>query len=213
MLIKSLVTPVRDLITVDMEDTIGKTFKLIEENGFLSVPVLDGKSFKGFLSKQYIYDDYFKNQDRVSWESFLQQPTKVLIEEKLELVNDDLMVEEAANIFLNSKIRFLPVKDAMTGDFVGILTQKAIFGLVTHVYGLLDPKIVIVLDDMKGTIAKVTEIISRNGGNIKNIVNFDTEVMGLQELSIRLTTEQVGDMDRILDKLKENGFKIKSVLK
>lgn len=213
MLIKSLVTPARDLVTVDIGDTIGKAFNLIEENGFLSVPVLEGKVFKGFLSKQYIYDTFFHEKSDLTWEVYLQQPTSILIEEKLDLVNDDLMVEEAANIFLNSKIRFLPVKDAMTGDFVGILTQRAIFGLVTHVYGLLDPKIVILMDDMKGTIAKITDIISKHGGNIKNIVNFDTEVMGLQELSIRLTTEQVGDMDKILDKLKEAGFKIKSVIK
>lgn len=211
MLIRSIMTPLRDLVTVNVDSTLEDAFSVIEKNGFLSIPVVDDKALAGFISKQFIYDSYFAQKDQ-TWTAFLGNPLKNYLHEKLEPVKESLFVEEAANIFFTSKIRFLPVVDEF-GTFSGILTQKSLFGIIAHVYGLRDPKIVILLDDIKGALAKVADIISKNGGNITNVVNFDTEVMGLQELTIRLKTETPGEMDKIVEKLVDSGFKVKSVVK
>ena len=185
-----------------------KAFALIEENEFLSLPVVDDKTFVGFLSKQYIYDAYFKSGEK-DFTEFLKKPVSDFIHEKIVTIDADFHVEEAADLFFNNKIRFLPVVDSLN-QFVGIVTQKALFRIITKIYGLKDPKIVILMDDFKGKLAKMAELISKQGANIVNIANIDTEVMGLQEISIRVETE---DLDKLVSKLSENGFNIKEVVR
>lgn len=208
MLVRSIVTPVQNLITVSSTDVVQKAFALIEENEFLSLPVVDDKTFVGFLSKQYIYDAYFKSGEK-DFTEFLKKPVSDFIHEKIVTIDADFHVEEAADLFFNNKIRFLPVVDSLN-QFVGIVTQKALFRIITKIYGLKDPKIVILMDDFKGKLAKMAELISKQGANIVNIANIDTEVMGLQEISIRVETE---DLDKLVNKLSENGFNIKEVVR
>lgn len=208
MLVRSIVTPASELMTVGTTDSARKAFELIEANGFLSLPVVDDKKFVGFLSKQFIYDKFFEEKAE-SLESFLDKPVGDFINEKVVTVSEDLSVEEAADLFFNNKIRFIPVTDSYE-NFVGIVTQKALFRIITKIYGLRDPKIVILMDDFKGLLAKLTETISKHGANIVNIANIDTEVMGLQEVSVRVECE---DLDKLVDKLKEKGYKVKDVIR
>lgn len=208
MLVRSIVTPANELMTVSTSDMAKTAFKMIEDNGFLSLPVVDDKKFIGFLSKQYIYDQFFASKAD-SLEAFLEKPVSEFISEKVETVSEDLSVEEAADLFFNNKIRFIPVTDTYD-NFVGIVTQKALFKIITKIYGLRDPKIVILMDDFKGLLAKLTEAISKQGANIVNIANIDTEVMGLQEVSIRVECE---DLDKLVEKLKEKGYKVKDVIR
>ena len=52
MLIRSLLTPVNKLTTLGLNDTVKSAIDIIEENGFLSLPVTDDDKFIGFLSLQ-----------------------------------------------------------------------------------------------------------------------------------------------------------------
>lgn len=208
MVVRSIVTPASNLMMVSTNDLAKKAFDMIEENGFLSVPVVDNKKFVGFLSKQYIYDRFFASK-QLSLNDFLETTVGEFISEQVDSVSEDLSVEEAADLFFNNKIRFLPVEDSY-GNFVGIVTQKSLFRIITKIYGLKEPKIVILMDDFKGMLAKLAEIISKDGANIVNIAHIDTEVMGLQEVSIRVECD---DLDRLVEKLKEKGYNVKEVVK
>lgn len=208
MLVRSIVTPASELMSVSTNDMTKNAFDLIVKNGFLSVPVVDDKKFVGFLSKQYIYDKFFESK-QPSLDTFLEKPVGEFISEQMDCVSEDLSVEEAADLFFNNKIRFLPVVDSYD-NFVGIVTQKSLFKIITKIYGLRDPKIVILMDDFKGMLAKLAEIISKHGANIVNIAHIDTEVMGLQEVSIRVECE---DLDKLVEKLKEKGYNVRDVVK
>ena len=206
MKIKTILTPVSELLVLSPKSTAKEAVKIIDENGFLSLPVVDGTDFNGFLSKQFVYEEFFK-QDALSFDDFMNKPVSEFLKMKVDVVDESLLIEDAANIFFNEKVRFLPVNKE--GKFIGILTQKALFKVLTKVYGLKDPKIVLYTDDFKGTLAKITEVISKNGGNITNIVHTDAEVMGLQEINIRLKTD---DVKSIVKKLDERGFKVNQVI-
>lgn len=208
MRIRSILTPASQLTILSPNDTTQKAFDLFEAKGFLSLPVVDGKKFVGFLSKQFIYDAFFQ-EDGVNLKSYLQKPVAHFIRESVETVSEDIFVEEASNLFFSEQLRFIPVVGD-NDDFVGIVTQKAIFNQLTKVYGLEDPKIVIVSDDFKGTLAKITEIIFKAGGNITNIAHMDTEVMGLREISIRVISDHV---EKIVEKLEEKGFSVREFIK
>ncbi len=208
MRVRAIMTPVKELTVLKPSDSAKKAIELIEENGFLSLPVTENKKFIGFLSKQFIYDMFFKS-DQTDLRGFLKKPVSDFIHNKVAPVTPDLLIEEAAEIFFKDKLRFIPV----VGDgeeFLGIVTQNALFGILTKIYGLHDPKISILTDDFKGVLTKIAETISKNGGNITNIALLDTEVMGIQEISIRL---EGADIDKIVKKLEEKGFKVREYMK
>lgn len=208
MRVRAIMTPVSELTVLKPSDTAKYAMQLIEENGFLSLPVADEKTFVGFLSKQFIYDLYFKEKNG-DFDQFLTKTVSEFIFDKIETISPDILVEEAADIFFKNKIRFIPV----VGDhneFMGIVTQNALFGILTKIYGLHDPKISILTDDFKGVLTKIAETISKNDGNITNIALLDTEVMGIQEISIRLEGQ---DIDKIVKKLEEKGFKVRDYIK
>jgi len=204
MLIRSIIMPANKLITLSTKDTAQKAIQTIEENGFLSLPVFEDMKFVGFLSKQFIYDKFFKSGE-TDYNKFFQKAVAEFITTPLEAVKDSTPVEEAAEIFFKSKVRFLPVVDN-DDRFLGILTQKVLFDIIINVFGLKDAKLVILTNDFSGVIAKISEIIYKNGANITNIVQLDTGVMEIKEISIRLECD---NLEKIVEKLKSNGIKVR----
>lgn len=207
MLIRSIIMPVNKLITLSTKDTAQKAIQTIEENGFLSLPVFEDKNFVGFLSKQFVYDEFFKSGE-TDYNKFFQKPVAEFITTPLEAIKDSTPVEEAAEIFFKSKVRFLPVVDS-DNRFLGILTQKVLFDIVIKVFGLKDAKLVILASDFSGVIAKISEIIYKNGANITNIVQMDTGVMEIKEILIRLECD---NLEKIVEKLKNNGIKVREFI-
>lgn len=204
MIIRSLIIPANKLIKLSTEDTALKAINIIQDNGFLSLPVFEGKQFVGFLSKQYIYDEFFKSGEK-DYNNFFEKTVGEFITMPLAVVKDTTLIEEAAEIFFNSKVRFLPIVDSHD-KFLGILTQKALFEIITKVFGLQDAKLVILSDDFSGAIAHISEIIHKHGANITNIVQMDTGVMGIQEISIRFEGE---NHEKLITKLKNKGINVR----
>ena len=207
MLIKSLVTPVNSLIKLSTEDTAQRAIEIIENNGFLSLPVFKENQFYGFLSKQFIYDQFFKSGES-DFNIFFQKQVSDFITSPQETVKDSIHVEEAAEIFFKSKVRFLPVVDN-NDRFVGILTQKALFEVILKIFGLQDAKLVILSSDFSGVIAKIAEIIHKHCANITNIVQMDTGVMGIQEISIRLEGK---NLEKLVEKLKSASVNVREFI-
>jgi len=207
MLIKTIIMPANKLITLSTSDSAKKAIQKIEENGFLSLPVFEDDKFIDFLSKQYIYDEFFKSGE-TDFNKFFEKPVSEFMTTHLEPIKDSTPVEEAAEIFFKSKVRFLPVVDN-DNRFLGILTQKALFNVIVKVFGLENSKLVILASDFTGVIAKISEIIYKNGGNITNIVQTDTGVMEIKEISIRLECE---NLEKMVEKLKNNGIKVREYI-
>jgi len=207
MHIKAILLPIEALSTVSTKDTINKALDIIENNNFLSIPVVDNKEFIGFISKKYIFETFFKSSDndRVT---FLQKPVKEFMKTKIPVLKENVLLDEAANIFLEGKVRFIPVVND-SDEFIGIITQKEIFKTFRRIYGIKDPRITIYTYDIKGNLAKITDIVSKNNGNITSIVQLDTEVMGLQEISLRIRTSNI---DKIISRLKHHGFDVRKVI-
>lgn len=208
MRVRAIMTPASELTVLKPTDSAKQAIQLIDDNGFLSLPVAEDKKFIGFLSKQYIYETFFKQKPE-DIDGFLTKPVSEFVFNRVEPITPDLLIEEAADIFFKNKMRFIPVVGSQN-EFLGIVTQNALFGILTKVYGLHDPKISILTDDFKGVLTKIAETISKNGGNITNIALLDTEVMGIQEISIRL---EGNDIDKIVKKLEDKGFKIREFVK
>lgn len=198
--------PKDKLLLLSTDDTARKAIEMIESRNFLSLPVTDQGKYVGYLSKQYIFDTYFKSPN-IKLEEFLERPVRDFVHNKVNPVTPDVSVEEVANLFFNNKLRFIPVVSKI-GVFEGIITQQSLFGILTKIYGLYGPKISIYTDDFKGALSKIADTIARQGGNIINIAHLDTEVLGIREISIRLEDTADLQLEKIVKKLQEKGFKI-----
>lgn len=206
MKVKAVMIPYHEMKCISLDDTLKEAMRLIDENNLLSMPVVRGKSFIGVLSKQYVCESYFKEFTGTR-EEFLAQKVQTMMKTKLEPIGENAPIEEAAARFIATKFRFIPVVDE-NEELVGIVTQQAIFKEYQKIYGSGYDSFTIYSYDYKGTLAKISEVISKAGGDIKNIVIINTETMGLQEFFIRVES---GDFDALVAALRRKGFDVRNV--
>ncbi len=206
MRINTILQKVDDLDTISVDDTVGYALSIIEDKGLLSLPVVEKRKFIGILSRQFVYESYFK-EDGGAKDVFLNRQVREFMKTTVPSVNqDDMLVEEAASMFFeNNKLRFIPVVDDQQ-EFMGIVTKKAILNRFQAIYGLHEPRLVIYIYDFKGKLAKITDIIAKAGGNIKNIVQADTEVLGLQEITMRIQSKNI---KKVVKSLGSHGFDVR----
>lgn len=204
MKVKAIMIPYVDLKCISIDNTIEEALALIDEHQLLSMPVVDDKLFIGALSKQHIFEEYFRNYTGTK-EEFLQRRISEFMRVKLISVSEDTTIEEAAAIFIASKFRFIPVLNK-SDELVGIVTQQAIFKEYQKLFGKNFDTFTIYSYDYKGTLAKIAETIAKHNGNIKNIVIINTETMGLQEIFVRVECE---DFDDITKALMKKGFDVR----
>lgn len=209
MLVKAIMIPFNQLQCLSVENTLEEALNIIEENRLLSLPVVNGKKFVGILSKENMYEEYFKNYEALSKLDFLNKKVKDLVKTKIMTINQDVPIEDAAAIFITSKYRFIPIVDDKD-DLVGIVTHQSIFKQYQKIFGERVNVLTIYTSNFKGTIAKMTDTIAKAGGNIKNIVQIDTNVMNLQEIYLSIECE---DFDKIVVALKKNGFNVRTAIR
>lgn len=204
MHIRPIIKPVEELSLVSVTDTIETALNIIEESGYLSLPVVQGDKFVGVLSRKFIYEVYF-NENGGDKATFLTRKVSEFMRTKIEPIKENILIEEAAAIFLEEKLKFIPICDE-NDRFEGIVTPAVILARYRLIFGMKNPRLVIYTFDFKGKLAKILDLISKAGGSIKNIVQMDTEVMGLQEISLRVESK---DIKKVIKSLQQAGFEVR----
>lgn len=205
MMIKNILIPFRELTTISMNDTAGDTLDIIDSKALLSLPVVDGKKFVGIISKRYILQEYFKSgEDK---ETFLKRPISGFMKTKIPHLSPKGLIEEAVNLLCEHNVQFIPVINE-NGEFEGIVSHKAVFRTLRNSLGMGYTRLVVTTYDIKGQLAKLSEIISKEKGNIVSILQLDPEVMGLKEIILRVDVENPQKLVKLLN---EGGFTVRQV--
>lgn len=205
MLVRAIMTPEKNLVKLLPSQTLEEALGMIKEKNFLSLPVVEKGHFIGYISSLYIYEQFLES-GRGDFTQYLKENTVGdFVDRSVQPVTDTLYVEEAAEVFFKSNMRFIPIVNH-ADIFQGILTQKALFELITKVYGLHDAKIVIYSQEFVGMLNRITSILERLDINITNIAKYDTETLGVQEISLRVTGE---DLEKSVKRLEEKGIKVR----
>lgn len=200
MHVKSLMIPFEDLQIIRTNHKIGEALELIKRSGLLSLPVVDEQDvFVGVLSKRYVYEEFFNNSD-YDKNAFNDRPVNEFMKTRIPVTQDNIYVEEAALSLVERKFNFMPIVDEHTGRLKGIITSSKLLEAYKHFFGMTYPKLVIFVYDFKGKLAQIASIISKAGGNIHNIVQVNTDVMGLQEITIRVETQDIKPIVKSLKK-------------
>ncbi|WP_042682177.1 CBS domain-containing protein [Anaerosalibacter massiliensis] len=208
MYVKNHMLPKNKLTVVYVDESIGNALEKINKGDFLSLPVFEGKEFRGILMKEAIFRYYFE-LDYIGKDDFLSE-VKVsdLYTEVYKSILETELIENASYLLKEVRTPFLPVFNGI-GEFTGILTHVAIFDAFSEIFGLgKGTRILVNLFDIPGQLAKLTEIIRKEDVNIANIAVMDAKVLDVYKVVIRVDS---GDVDALIDKINKAGFKIASV--
>ena len=205
MFVNNLMLSKDKLITVTPKITIGKALEIMDENNFLSIPVVEDNKFYGSISKERIYTYYYEKcvDKKCLLSDFVVEN---VMRTDVPVINPMQEVEEAAHFLETRSVSFVAVVDNY-GEFKGIVTHHAIFHQFTELFGLNKGKrLAVIAYDIQGQVSKLTKIITENKGDIISLVIVDPKsVTDVKEIVLRLDTDNYDD---IVSKVKTAGFKV-----
>lgn len=206
MRVKAIMMPFKKLTCISVDNTVEEALQIIDEKGLLSLPVVNGQEFIGVLSKRYMFEEYFRSYEGTK-EDFLAKKVQEFMRTKVDTIGENTRIEEAAAQFITSKVRFIPI----TNDknmLLGIVTQQAVFKEYQKIFGNKHNSMAIYTYDIKGVLGKICELISREGGDICNMMVIPTEVMDLAEVFLRV---EAPDFERVVRALERRGYDVRDV--
>ena len=206
MRVKAIMLPFSRLTCIRVDNTVGEALEAIDEKGLLSLPVVDGQEFIGVLSKQYVYEEYFKSFLGTK-EEFSARKVQEFMKSKIETIGENTRIEEAAAMFISSKARFIPITNEKN-KLLGIVTQQAVFKEYQKIFGDKHNSMAIYTYDIHGLLGKLCERIAKEGGDICNIMVIPTQVLGLVEIFMRI---EAPDFERVVRSLERHGYDVRDV--
>lgn len=206
MRVKAIMLPFSKLTCIRVDNTVGEALGAIDEKRLLSLPVVDGQEFIGVLSKQYVYEEFFKNFSGTK-EEFYTRKVEEFMHSKIDTIGENTRIEEAAAMFISSKARFIPITNDKN-RLLGIVTQQAVFKEYQKIFGDKHNSMAIYTYDIHGLLGKLCERIAKEGGDICNIMVIPTEVLDLYEIFMRV---EAPDFERVVRSLERHGYDVRDV--
>ena len=206
MRVKAIMMPFSRIACISVDNTVEEAMQIIDEQRLLSLPVVNGREFVGVLSKQYMFEEYFKNFNGTK-EEFVAKRVEEFMKTKIDTIGENTRIEEAAAQFITSKVRFIPITNEKN-VLLGIVTQQAVFKEYQKMFGNKHNSMAIYTYDMKGVLGKICELISKEGGDICNMMVIPTEVLDLVEIFLRV---EAPDFERVVRALEHRGYDVRDV--
>lgn len=208
MKVKAIMKPVDGLTYVSPDTVTEETIRILTENKLFTMPVVENGKLVGVASSWTIFEKFFMIKG-LSRDEVLHLPTREIMESVEEInmpaIGENNFIEDAAALFIKTKFRFIPVV-ARDGQLLGIITQQAVFKEYQRLYGNGYQTLYIYSYDCKGTLSKISDVIAKMEGNIKNLVLSETNTMGLQEFFFRIDSEHFDETVKLLEK---KGFDVR----
>jgi acetoin utilization protein AcuB len=194
------------LVIVSPKSTVKEALEKIEQHNFLSIPVVDGDKFCGAISKDDIYEYFFKKGGDNKKEFIEDFTVDNVMRTDIPVITPDAEIEDAVHILEVRNIAFVAVADE-DNIFKGILTHHAVFEQFTQLFGFnKGVRLAVIANDVPGQISKLSRIITQSHGDIVSFVVVDPKsVIDVREIVMRIKTD---DIETITRKVKEAGFKI-----
>lgn len=196
------------LTMLDLDENVGSALEKINEGNFLSLPVVDGNQFKGFLMKETIYRKFFDYEGKNKEEYLANIKVKDIYTDEYKSIRANELVEEASYLLKEFRTPFLPVFDK-DDEFIGILTHSAIFNAFSQIVGIgRGTRLVVNLYDIPGQIATLTSAVKKMNVNILNFTALDTKVLDVYKVILRVDTKDEKTLENLIAKIEAEGFKI-----
>jgi acetoin utilization protein AcuB len=165
----------RNVITIDINDSMLDASKVIKEHNIRMLPVLEKGKLVGVVTDRDLKRASPSDATALAVHELLYLTANIKMEEIMTknpiTVPFDYTVEEAAEVLLRNKISGVPVV-GRDGSVVGTITQTDIFRVLISLTGVGSRGIQIgfVVEDRPGSIKEVADIIRNYGGRMVSIL-------------------------------------------
>lgn len=209
---------VTDVITVFPDASLSLAFQMMVEKGFSQLPVIKDKKLIGMITEQVLTQFSPSKATTLSVYELNYVLSKTTCEDimikRKDLItcSPDMIIEEAAVLFDQNNIDYLPVVNE-NDVLEGILTKSDIISAFIEILGTNDfgTRIAIEAKDEIGNLADISGTIKDFHVNITHVSNYfykNDPTRG--EIVIRLNTLAVDDL---VAHLESKGYRILSIKK
>ena len=205
-------------ITVTEEDTLLDAKHIMEENSIRRLPVVRGDKLVGIVTDRDIKEWAPSKASTLEKHEMLNALSKSIIKDIMTkdviTVHQDDPIERAAMLLKEHRFGGLPCVDD-TGSLTGLITAVDLFELFAESMGFkhTSTRIAILVEDTPGALARMTAIIDSFHLSIISCSTFffREKKPGLRDVIFRVTGPK-SDIQAAVDKLKDVGFNVVSVL-
>ena len=203
MLVKNWMS--KNVIAVDINDSMQEAIKLLKENDIKMMPVLKKGKLVGVVTDRDLKRASASDATTLDVHELLFLISKIKIKDIMTkdpiMIPEDFTVEETAEILLKNKISGAPVIDN-EGKVVGTITQTDLFRVLIALTGVgtKGMQFAFLLEDTPGSIKTIADLIRKYSGRIVSILtSYENATQGYRKVYIRMY-----DIDREkIENLKE----------
>lgn len=206
MLVKNHILPKNLLTLLSVEDTVKTALDKMEEGDFLSLPVVEGDKFVGYVMKAEIYENFYHEGD-CNREDFEKQSIEKFVETGIKALDPNDGIDEASIAIEKLNIPFLPAIDA-DGNFLGILTHASIFKAFSDLFNLgKGRQLIVYIFNIPGQLSRLLNVFRKEGINVPSMVVMDAKVMGILKVQCRVEVASNEEFEELISKVEKEGFK------
>lgn len=207
MFVKSIIIPKQRVFSVEKGTTVGEALSFLEEKKIDGVPVLDGHSYLGLVTRWSIYESGFKSELSHS-EFFEQVKVEEITIKKNHHIDDSDVFEETL-----LKVKDVPFIAVLDGNdhFVGIVTRFDVLEQFQSAFGMKHKGIRIAFSsiEVEGRLARLAKITQDFHQNIISLATFDETDKLVRRIVMRI--DPSSEVEKYLKRLEKNGFTILDV--
>ena len=205
MIFSSLIKTKDKLTTLPETATLGEALSILEDTGFLCVPVLDksGRIFRGNIYKMHLYRHKSRNGD-------MSLPVTSLLKNATKFVSIN-----SAFFSVFFAMRDLPYIAILNEEnqFYGILTHNSMLRMLAEGWNVNNGSYVLTVTtpDERGSLMTATKEITRYC-QIVNVLSFDPEHTSLKQVLFTLPADVDHDkMVKVVRRLQKKGFQVSEI--
>ncbi len=197
----------RPVIALAQDTPIHEALALFKKEHIRRAPVLKNGQLVGIVSDKDLLNASPSPISSLSiWEmNYLL--SKITVQEvmtrKVETVQVDTAIEEAARIMADKKIGGLPVVDGH--KVVGIITETDLFKIFLELMGARAKgvRVTALVNDERGQLAAITKAIADAGGNFIAFGQFAGDSANTRMITFKVAGLKVEQVKKALDQLTE----------
>lgn len=200
MFVRDLYLELRDVATVNNEQSVAEVYQMIKESGYRCIPVIDDEGlYKGMIYKVHLMEDIYENGGGD------KQNINHLLKHKETYIHQ-------RSTFLHAliDIKSLPFLSVVEeGKLIGILTHNKVESVLEDAFAVKSGGVNITLSSIeaRGMIEKLTKTL--RGENIAGMFTLDTGSVVARRVVITLEKGRTStNLEELIERLEKNGFRI-----
>lgn len=207
MLVKNWMS--KNVITVDINDSMQEAVGLLKENEIKMLPVLKKGNLVGIITDRDLKRASASDATTLDVHELLFLVSKIKIKEIMTkdpiMIPEDFTIEETAEVLLKNKISGAPVIDN-EGKVVGTITQTDLFRVLIALTGVGTKGIqfAFLLKDEPGSIKVIADAIRKYGGRMVSILtSYENATQGYRKVYIRMYDIDRAELENLKGELSE----------